>query len=47
MHNIDGPALLRLAREKLVQWSIKPIDCNTILKGVQVRIRDGSVWLNG
>ncbi|KAL3925549.1 MAG: hypothetical protein SGPRY_003618 [Prymnesium sp.] len=43
VHNIDGPALVGLSREKLLEWKIKPVDCSTILKGDLRRIEGGQV----
>ena len=50
VHSIDGPALLGLTREQMIDWKVKPIDATTILKGVEMlkRIQDGDIgWAPG
>ena len=50
VHSIDGPALLGLTREQMMEWRVKPIDATTILKGVEMlrRIQDGDIgWAPG
>ena len=34
VHNIDGPALLGLTREQMLEWKVKHADVQVILKGV-------------
>ena len=45
VHNIDGPALLKLTREQMLDWKIKPIDATSILRGVEQlkRIEGGDI----
>ena len=50
VHNIDGPALVGLGRETMMEWKVKPQDIHTILKGIGDlrRISDGSIgWQPG
>ena len=50
VHGIDGPALLGLSREQMLEWKVKSIDATAILKGVEMlrRIQDGDIgWAPG
>ena len=48
VHQIDGPALLGLNRDKLLEWKVKPIDATTIIKAANDlrRIADGHIGYN-
>ena len=45
VHNIDGPALLGLTREQMLEWKVKHADVQVILKGVVDlrRIAEGNI----
>ena len=50
VHNIDGPALLGLTREQMLEWKVKHADVQVILKGVVDlrRIAEGNIgWQPG
>ena len=36
VRDIDGPALLKVTKEQMIEWKVKAIDAVAILKGVQV-----------
>lgn len=48
VHGIDGPALLGLKREQLLEWKVKPVDATTIINAIRdlKKIADGQIGYN-